>query len=439
MGLIKSALLSANRAHILGAMLNFRHLAGSNWLATGHPAAQGQFPSQAWAVVSGLPAAQLIQAVAVAAPNHCVDGWSYAARATSALLAGDYHACRHLSYYAQLRAGLSILANLGVGLFNRVNFVVTATGGIVRLDTAGPAPKLLGLGTHMAVWEGLKAWSADSAAARQLLDLIRIRGVSLRDMLEAVWPGSSSSAVAASLMRSWGLDLARGKDEHDYRNISSYNAQSLNPLHSPIAVSLDVVGQFWELCEPNGGGGFQGLDRYLIRSVLWQQHRSVTGNENYQTSAISRNYNSLPAAIRSYVSKDFLTGQSEPDDPQLMAVARAQNTPAEPVEMLARSYLLLRAATALTHTSFVDAGLDLAGGDLRPWVDELAERRGFWAPGAPLPDPSDLWADIELAMMDYDAARDQGPSSWHEWMKTSDRGLPHVSEMERVGVWSLSA
>lgn len=439
MVLVKAALLSANRSHVLGEMFKFRNQIGTDWLGAGHPAAHGQFSSQAWAIVAGLPAAQLIRAVAVAAPNHCVDGWSYAARATSALLAGDYHACRHLAYYAQLRAGMSILANLGVGLFNRVNFVVTGNGTIIRLDTPGSAPKLLGLGTHVAVWEALKTWSSDASAARQLLDLIKIRGVSLRDSLEAIWPGSSSSAVAASLMQSWGLDLSRGKEEHDYRNISSYNAQSLNPLSSPVGMSLDVVGQFWELCQPNGGGGFQGLDRFLIRSVLWEQQKKLGQGTNHSSGAIYRNFDNLSPLITSYVTKDFLTGVSEPNDPQLMIVARSQNTPAEPIEMLSRSYLLLRAATALTHTSFIDAGLNLSAGDLRPWIDELAERRGFWAPGDPLPDPSDLWADIQIAMMDYDAARDPAPASWHEWMKTSERGLPHVSEMERVGVWSLSA
>jgi hypothetical protein len=92
----------------------------------------------------------------------------------------------------------------------------------------------------------------------------------------------------------------------------------------------------------------------------------------------------------------------------------------------------------LTHASCVDAGIDLSGGDLRLWIDDLAERRGFWRPGQALNDPSDLWADIEIALMDFSAARTAAPTCWNDWMANSERGVPQVTELERIGVWSLS-
>jgi hypothetical protein len=138
-------------------------------------------------------------------------------------------------------------------------------------------------------------------------------------------------------------------------------------------------------------------------------------------------------------SLDFLTGIVDPGDPSLLLAARATTQPAEPTEMLARSYILLRGATAFTHSALLEAGLDLSAGDLRPWIDEFAQQRGFWAPAAPLADPVDLWADIELAMIDFNASRDPAPACWHEWMSLSNKGLPQISEIERVGVWSLSA
>jgi hypothetical protein len=439
MALRKSALLSADRSQVIGALGAFRGLAGSLWLPTGHPVHTGQFQRRDWPRVWAIAPARLIEAVAASAPNHCIDGWSYAARATSALLAGDYHACRHLAYYAQLRAALSILANLGVGIFNRINFAIDRAGAIQRIDDPAPGRNQLGLGTHEIVWNALKEWSADPVAARTFLDLVKTRGVSLRDSLEAIWPGAGSHAVASTLIGSWGLDLQRGGQDHRERNVSSYTPQMLNPLTSTAGDSLKLVGQFWELCEPTIGTSFDNLDRFLLRGVLQAQHRQVLRHARYSEGSINRNYARLDPRLNTLIPLNFLTSAVEPDDPFLLQCAKATTRPAEPTEMLARSYLLLRAATAFTHTSLLEAGFDLAGGDLRPWIDTYAEQRGFWKPADPLIDPTDLWADIELAMMDFHSSQNPPPASWHDWMSISNNGLPQISEMERVGVWTLSA
>jgi hypothetical protein len=60
---------------------------------------------------------QLSQYVAASTVLHCADGWSYLGKAISCLLRGDPHRCRHLAYYAELRAALSLLASEGVGIF----------------------------------------------------------------------------------------------------------------------------------------------------------------------------------------------------------------------------------------------------------------------------------------------------------------------------------
>lgn len=439
MSLIKTALLAADRSHILAAIGSFKGKPGDQWLRQGHPAPKGQFPASGWPTVAGLQSSDLINAIAVAAPNHCVDGWSYGARATSALLAGDYHSCRHLSYYAQLRAGLSMLANMGVGIFNRINFVVDAGGQISRLDTPGHPPKLLGMGTHEVVWQALKTWSADPQSARLFLQLVRIRGVPLIDSINAIWPGASGTLITGDIISKWGLDLNRGKTEHTFRNISSYNPQALNHVSSSIQECLDLVEQIWRLCEPTGSGSFNELDRFLLRNVLQGQHRKLTGNTNYSAGAITQNYQQLSPLITAIAPLAFLTGATGEPDPPLLVQARGTSNPAKPVEMLARAYLLLRAATALTHSSLMDSGLNLTAGDLRLWIDEVAEHRGFWRPGQPLADPVDLWFDIDAALQDYRAAKTPVPPSWFDWMSVDERGMPRVCEMERIGVWNLSS
>jgi hypothetical protein len=368
-----------------------------------------------------------------------MDGWSYVARAFSALLAGDPHAARHLSYYAQLRAGMSMLANLGIGIFNGINYAIKADGSTQRIDTPGNGVKALGMGTHDIVWKALKAWSGNTTAARVFLDLVKVRGSSLRDCVEAIWPGASMLAAAGLLVESWGLDLKRGGEEHVDRNVSSYNPHSLNHIQTTPAESLGFVSSSWKLFEPSSSSSFDRLDKFLLRSVMQGQHRALYGHSRYGEGAINAHYERLPDLVKDLASKRFLLGQAEPKNPELIRRARQRSSPAQPTEMLARALLLLRAATAFTHASFVESGIDSLAGEMRPWLDSVASERGFWAPSRPLAEPSDLWADIELALMDFDASMTPEPTSWNDWMLKDAKGLPVMTEAERIGVWSLSA
>jgi hypothetical protein len=382
---------------------------------------------------------QRIQVVAAAAPNHCMDGWSYVARAFSALLAGDAHAARHLSYYAQLRAAMSMLANLGIGIFNGINYAIDSSGNTFRIDTPHNGARALGMGTHDIVWQALKAWSENAATARVFLDLVKVRGSSLRDCIEAIWPGASMLAAAGLLVESWGLDLRRGGEEHVDRNVSSYNPHSLNQIITTPAESLRFISSSWKLFEPSSSSSFDNLDKFLLRSVLQRQHRAVYANSRYSEGAMSAQYEHLPDLVKGLASKQFILGQLEPKNPELIRRARQRSSPAQPTEMLARALLLLRAATAFTHASFVDAGIDSLAGEMRPWLDGVASERGFWAPTKPLAEPTDLWADIELALLDFDASIIPQPTSWNDWMARDAKGLPVMAEAERIGVWSLSA
>jgi hypothetical protein len=443
MAIRNGVLAAADRGHLLGALAPFANQPIDQWCPAGHPAHNGQLPP--WTRWNAIAPAQAIQGLAASIPNHCIDGWSYASRSLSAVLAGDGHAARHLAYYAQLRAGLCILANLGVGIFNRTNFVVTAAGAIERLDEPpqgrrgrvradGP-----GMGTHDVVWEALKGWSAEVQTSRALLDLLKIRGSSLRECLDAVWPGIPATAAATSLIEAWGLDLKRGKDEHSYRNISSYSPQAMNPLAPAIPGTLNFVREFWAMFEPTSGASFDQLDRFMLRALLLKQHRIVTGDQNYAAGAIANRYGELPPAIRALAPVEFLTNTQQPRSPGFLQLANATTRPAQPTEMLARAFLLLRTATALTHTSLVEAGVSCAAGDMRAWLDPIAAARGFWPPAQPLSDPIDLWLDVELALLEFDESIDPEPTSLNDWMARTVKGLPTIYEAERIGVWSLCA
>src|SRR6185436_17477307 len=82
-------------------------------------------------------AADLAAYIAASAPLHCADGWVFASRALAALVCGDANTARHMGYYAELRAAMSILASEGVGVFDKYHYVVPAQGnyGAIPLRT----------------------------------------------------------------------------------------------------------------------------------------------------------------------------------------------------------------------------------------------------------------------------------------------------------------
>lgn len=365
MAISRASLLRADRGAILVALAGFAGKPGSQWLSARHPARAGRLPLT-WAATRRISNVHIIEAVAAAAPNHCLDGWSFVSRAIAAYLAGDLHATRHLSYYAQLRAALSILGHLGVGIFNGINFAIDNTGAVIRIDSpARGRASVRGLGTHTAVWDALALWVAEPAAARKFLELIRIGPTSLLSSLDAVWPGASATTVAGTLLQAWGLDLRRGKDEHLARNISSYNPQCFDSMPDVASERLEFIEGAWSLFEPTSASRFDLLDRHLLRAMLWQQHDLVSADVK-ANGAIARRYLELPAGIRSIASLDFLVGDVEPDLPMLLTIAKSATLPAYAADMLARALLLLRVSTAFTISNFTDAGVANGSGNFRP-------------------------------------------------------------------------
>ena len=428
-------LSKASRAHVLAALSTIRNRAPQDWLAAGHPAATGELP-MSWNQLRALPPGQAVDAVAVSIPTHCVDGWTFAARSMNALLAGDLHACRHMAYYAQLRPSLCILANLGVGLFNGLNFVIDVNGQIVRID---PTPKAnsRGLGTHSIVWTALEAWGQDPVLAELFLDLLKIKHVSLRDMLDVLWPGFIGVTTVGTLISAWGIDLKRGIEDHKYRNNSSYAPHALNPIATRTSTSLRFVGGSWRMFEPSGGSGFDNLDRHLLRKILRAQLEISDPGGPVEDGPLGTNYGTLPAAIRQFCPREFVL--SQPITPDILRNAYAKTKPAKPLHMLSRALLLLRTATAFTHTSLIGAGIDVAGGELTAWLDEIAVTRGFCADGQSIGDGTGLWDDMVLAIDELEHSRTPAPANLNSWKSRTPNGFPVVGEIERIALWSLSA
>ena len=106
----------ASREPVIEALSGFAGKPVNDWLRMDHPAATGQFLkvdgkqySSFTALTRRFTPQQVLDVLAATGPSHCLDGWTFLSRALAALLSGDTHTTRHLAYYAQLRAALSLL------------------------------------------------------------------------------------------------------------------------------------------------------------------------------------------------------------------------------------------------------------------------------------------------------------------------------------------
>lgn len=429
----------ASRTPVVNALAQFKNKTVSAWLPPGHPGPNGAIlndngrPLRSFndfqANITNDQAATLLAAVA---PNHCLDGWSYFARAKEALVSGDMHAARHLAYYSQLRAALSILAFSGIGIFNGLNFIVDPSGNRTEIPRIN--------GTHSAVWKALEAWAEQSNQNAQFFEVIGLGGVSISDSIQAIWPSALVSEPVSAFVQAWGLDLQKGSTDHDFRNISSYNPHQLNDLNLSAREAIEFVEQVWDILEPSSGEGFEKLDRYLLRSTLHVFHKIVSpdtfvGDNN---AGIPKRFDKLDPRLNSFVTVEFLIGAEDAEP--LMIMDFANNKPnGDPLGMLSRALLFLRMAIGFSRSSFADAGYTHLDSDLKPWLSKIGAQRGFWNVDAEPESMADLWGDIRAALDDLEPLRMEPPESLFSLFQGATTSLRHLLQSERAFLWGVAA
>lgn len=410
----KAILTLADPSVVINALGRFRSATCPPWLPAAHPYPDGALPKNptAFGSVSG---ADMLDIIAVRGPLHAMDGWSYLGRAFSSLLSGQAHAARHLCYYAELRAALSILASSGIGVFNRRNAVV---------DAAGAVHIMSDLGTHDMAWLALAEWSAASPSTERLIKPIRLAGVSLLDSFREFFPAQASVA-AGQLMVEWGFDLQQGTVDRDQRNWSSYQPTALGPIQTTPAQDSAFLRMFWDACRPNG----IELERHLLRILLETEARFY-GSE---VSDYSYSYDRLEEFVKSAISFDFITRVDDPYDSEFIVCLAKKSLPALPYSMMCRAGLLLKLATGLAEEN-----LNLAG--VRPvyhfsnWWEQFGANHGLWIPGMPPATTADLWGDLDVAL-EASALAPQGHR--HEWVLALGGNALRICEAERAALWGL--
>ena len=372
---------------------------------------------------------QLSEYVAASAIVHCFDGWSYLGKALEAEMVGDPDTARHLGYYAELRAAMSILAGDGIGVFNNRHIIVTANQKCVLLNYGT---------THTFAWEALKAWANSPGRHNTLFQVIRPGGLPLQEWLNQF--NASAHFIANTWLQQWGLDLSRLTQDREARNLASYRPigfTSSGPR--PIGDTMEAILRFWEICEPGPGGGFPVLDLHLLRRSLELVSkkigygRSIKNNYEKQLNMMLNALNLKGLSPDQF--KKFLEYSNLQNIHQILQYADARKNSYHPdhsKQVLARATLLLRVATGSSADLLDSAGLNLRG-DLEFWWSSAAVRRCLWPKDNEPSSFIDLWQDV------YDAigAVDQWPQDYYTLWSKHAREAATLATIERAFLWGL--
>lgn len=287
----------------------------------------------------------LAEYIVASAPLHCADGWSLLGRALGCHLLRDADAARHLAYYAELRAAMSLLATQAIGVFLRRHFVLASP--LQCIEFNGP-------GTHQVAWLALEHWSGLRRSANLLAQLIQPASLPLADWLNYFQGQPTWRPIGEQWLRTWGLDLRRLSEDLDARNESSYRPTRLNfRCCLEVTTSSTFASSMWMMCEPYESSRFEVLDRYLLRLSLEEAFKATTGRDPSDDIAefkrrVDRMLRQLnPGLLPMEEWRRFLAREAEPTDPLVIREARGKQTiehPRHHIQVIARAALLLRVA-----------------------------------------------------------------------------------------------
>ena len=413
---LKIELSSASRSAVHGVMARLlTHWKGGTWLSQANHYRNDSVQQISDHVKNSTAPhhEELADYIAASAIAHCFDGWSYLARSLESEMVGDPDTARHLAYYAELRAAMSILAGAGIGVFHN-RHVAMCTPERCNVLTQN-------LGTHLFVWHALEMWAESQDGVDAILNAIQPGGCSLSDWLIQFSVGSTF--VATDWLRQWGLDLSMMTDDREARNQASYRPTPFTtPGPRSINDTMETILAFWEVCDPGAGGGFPVLDRYLLRRGLNLVFQSFHGSGRPTARAENIYDRSLTGALNGLDLKDhskdwwteFLSFQNLSVAPNIVIDAGENDNPGHPnhsKQVLARATLLLRVATGCSRGLLEAAGWSEEE-DLEFWRSSTAVQRRLW-PEAHAKAPSiELWTDVSEAS-----------TSIEEWLEERKNGV----------------
>jgi hypothetical protein len=132
--------------------------------------------------------------------------------------------------------------------------------------------------------------------------------------------------------------------------------------------------------------------------------------------------------------QDFLLRKSEPDDPEVLVLAKNE---VESASVLSRASLLLRLSIGACSRLLTDAGISKS--DLEFWWRPWGQGRGLWPPGGEPTDFTELWTDVRDALQVVDGWSNAGGGirSYSEVRESLAMEMVTLGSAERIALWGL--
>lgn len=383
----------------------------------------------------------LADAVASSMVIHLYDGWAYFSEAIKSLSSGDTSISKHLTYYAELRAALGLLASQGVGVFNTKHAIANP----VDFSTI---PSRRGSPTHEFAWLALENWSNSPASTALIGKNIRFAGLSLAEWVQEfsveIIYGTSLRAISQSWVKQWGIDLSNfegdknARNEVSYRTSFDFNSQKTNPQKTHEAIK-----EFWSVTDPTNKT-FEKIDRYLIGSTLegiYKKDRQAYIEENKKELYPTFEHMIYNVCQRRGVShklaREAICRTSSTNVIFDATKKSGINDPRQSVEMLSRAYLLLRLASLTINEALNNAGI-ISERDLEFWWKSVGEKNGMWPENNAPFDLRDLWDETNYSVeLIDDSILSKGDMCWYLFNATNAPNFSVVTKFEKVALWAL--
>ena len=382
---------------------------------------------------------ELVQYVAASGTLHCSDGWSLLGRALACHARGDTASALHLAYYAELRAGVSILASQGIGVFDNPS---------VSVDSGGNCHLIRDCPTHRLAWLALEKWADTQSAADLLVDILSVQGIRCREWLDNFQKSSvvNRKRIASKWLKSWGLDLRRFIDDREARNAASYQPTRISPAAQVSALeSSNFLCELWTLHEPSKSR-FENLDRYLLRRILEETYRVRRGRlpksdpKGFEADVESMIEHMNPGGQTAEEWLQFFARKADSQDPSLISMAMNTRTPGSShshMQVISRAVVMLRVATGAWSNLLGNAKLGKT--ELEFWWESLAQDLGLWGDTTRPDNITDLWADVASAITQLSgwAESNKATANYANWQTECASGISVLGSCERIGLWGL--
>lgn len=394
------------------------------WLPAGNPysADAGEKIKSDGKLVSSQDAPAFIQYLASSVFVHNGDAWSFFGRAIDALVHGDLPTAVHLTYYAELRAALSLLASEGIFVGNSANFVVTNAAEVKLIHKAG---------THDAAWQCLEAWNEGDRSGDLLSQILKPANQPFNAWVDSM-PAGGVRPVIESLLNQMKFDLQHFASDRSRRNAASYHPSRISVDDLDVAQACALVDDLWAVLEPDSVGAFTRMDEELVWRILAETYTGRSGKAAAGPGWESWLEGSIPASqLNTALHERMKAGDRSPLEAVFHNDLDEKAASKFVSNMMFRTVVLLRLSTGSARLLLAEAGLSTAM--VERWATSLSEAKGLWAPGDRPTTPLDLWADTRDAL---DALAFADSTSPYSLLHTAGRDLPILGQTERIVAWS---